>query len=299
MRESRLAGLEAFLLVAREKSFSRAARKLGVTASAVSQAVRKLEEKLGAPLFSRTTRAVRLTETGERLASRAGPAVETALTALEELPVHDRGVSGVLRINAPRIAVSRVMRALPHFLSANPGASVELTVEDKLVDIVAQGFDVGIRLHESLADGMVAIRLSPPFRFVVVGAPTYLSSRGRPKSIADLAAHDCIGMRLQSTGALYRWELLEAGKEVRVTVPGRVLLSGMSVALDAAKRGLGLAYLDEPTALAALRARELVIVLERAAVTVPGLFLYCPKAVQREPKIRAFIQACRAERDGP
>jgi DNA-binding transcriptional LysR family regulator len=294
VRDSKLATLEWFVVVATEQSFTRAARKLGVTPSAVSQAVRQLEQQVGAPLFARTTRSVRLTEAGRRLAERAIPAVRAATLALEELPVHGKGAVGVLRLNVPRISVaSVVLPALPRFLADNPDASVDLEIDDRLVDIVASGFDAGVRLRESLSDGMVATRLTPPFRFVIVGAPSYLERRGRPETLADLASHECIVLRFQGNGVAYHWELEVAGKEVSLPVRGRLSVTGIAFAMEAARQGLGLAYVDEPSAAQAIAAGQLEVVLAEAAAKVPGLFLYCPKATWREAKIQAFLRACR------
>lgn len=293
MRDGSLATLEVFLVVAAERSFRRAAGKLGVTPSAVSHSVRRLEERVGAPLLARTTRSVRLTDAGERLAARVGPALREAALALEQVPTKGKGVAGTLRLNVPRIAMELVVGpALPAYLAANPDASVEVTVDDRLVDIVAAGFDAGIRFRESLSDGMIATRVSKPFRFVVVGAPAYLKKRGRPRTIDDLAAHDCIGMRF-SSGVLYRWELEQGGKELEVPIRGRLVVTGMAAAMDAAARGLGLAYVDEPTAAALLKAGKLEVVLATAACHVPGLFLYYPRSARTDPKLAAFVAACR------
>lgn len=293
MRDGSLATLEVFLVVAAERSFRRAAGKLGVTPSAVSHSVRRLEERVGAPLLARTTRSVRLTDAGERLAARVGPALREAALALEQVPTKGKGVAGTLRLNVPRIAMELVVGpALPAYLAANPDASVEVTVDDRLVDIVAAGFDAGIRFRESLSDGMIATRVSKPFRFVVVGAPAYLKKRGRPRTIDDLASHDCIGMRF-SSGVLYRWELEQGGKELEVPIRGRLVVTGMAAAMDAAARGLGLAYVDEPTAAALLKAGKLEVVLATAACHVPGLFLYYPRSARTDPKLAAFVAACR------
>jgi DNA-binding transcriptional LysR family regulator len=295
MRDGSLATLEVFLVVAAERSFRRAAGKLGITPSAVSHSVRRLEERVGTALLARTTRSVRLTDAGERLAARVGPALREAALALEQVPVRGRGAAGVLRLNVPRIAMELVVSpALPAFLAANPDASIEVSVDDKLVDIVAAGYDAGIRFRESLSDGMIATRVSKAFRFVVVGAPAYLKEHGRPRTIDDLADHECIGMRF-SSGVLYRWELERDGKELEVPVRGRarVILQSMTAAMDAALRGLGLAYVDEPSAAEALKHGKLEIVLESAAVRVPGLFLYYPRSAKTDPKIRAFAAACR------
>lgn len=293
MRDGNLATLEVFLVVAAERSFRRAAGKLGVTPSAVSQSVRRLEERVGTALLARTTRSVRLTDAGERLAARVGPALREAALALEQVPARGRGAAGVLRLNVPRIAMELVVGpALPAFLAANPDASIEVSVDDRLVDIVAAGYDAGIRFRESLSDGMIATRVSKAFRFLVVGSPAYLKAHGRPRIIDDLARHECIGMRF-SSGVLYRWELERDGVEIEVPVRGRVVLQGMSAAMDAALRGLGLAYVDEPTAAEALKRGKLEIVLESASVRVPGLFLYYPRSAKTDPKIRAFAAACR------
>lgn len=286
--------LEWFVVVAQEQSFTRAARKLGVTPSAVSQAVRQLEQRVGAPLFARTTRSVRLTEAGRQLAERATPAVREATMALEELPVHGKGAVGVLRLNVPRISIASVVfPAVPRFLADNPDASIDLEIDDRLVDIVASGFDAGIRLRESLRDGMIATRLTPPFRFLIVGAPSYLKRHGHPKTLADLQTHECIGLRFQGSGAFYQWELATGGKEISLPVRGRISVTGIAFAMEAARQGLGLAYVDEPSAARDLASGELEVVLDEAAVSVPGLFLYCPKPVWREAKIQAFLRACR------
>lgn len=293
MRDGSLASLEVFLVVAAERSFRRAAGKLGVTPSAVSHAVRRLEERVGTALVARTTRSVRLTDDGERLAARVGPALREAALALEQVPSKGKGVAGTLRLNVPRIAMELVVGpALPAYLAANLDASVEVTVDDRLVDIVAAGFDAGIRFRESLSDGMIATRVSGPFRFCIVASPAYLKKRGRPRSLDELAAHDCIGMRF-SSGVLYRWELVQGGKEIEVPIRGRLVVSGMAAAMDAALRGLGLAYVDEPTAAALLKAGKLEVVLSTAACHVPGLFLYYPRSAKTDPKIAAFVAACR------
>lgn len=293
MRDGSLASLEVFLVVAAERSFRRAAGKLGVTPSAVSHAVRRLEERVGTPLLARTTRSVRLTDAGERLAARVGPALREAALALEQVPSKGKGVAGTLRLNVPRIAMELVVGpALPAYLAANPDASVEVTVDDRLVDIVAAGFDAGIRFRESLSDGMIATRVSGPFRFCIVASPAYLKKRGRPRSLDELAAHDCIGMRF-SSGVLYRWELVQGGKEIEVPIRGRLVVSGMAAAMDAALRGLGLAYVDEPTAATLLKAGKLEVVLSTAACHVPGLFLYYPRSAKTDPKLAAFVAACR------
>lgn len=294
MRDGSLATLEVFLVVAAERSFRRAAGKLGVTPSAVSHAVRRLEERVGTALVARTTRSVRLTDAGERLAARVGPALREAALALEQVPAPGgKGVSGTLRLNVSRIAMELVVGpALPVFLAGNPDASAEISVDDRLVDIVAAGYDAGIRFREALSDGMIATRVSGPFRFLVVGAPAYLKRRGRPRTIEELADHDCIGMRF-SSGVLYRWELEQGGKERSVAVRGRLVVSGMNHALAAALRGLGLAYVDEPTAAPLIKQKKLEVVLESFASRVPGLFLYYPKSAKADPKLAAFAAACR------
>lgn len=213
--------LQAFLAVARLRSFSSAARELGVTRSAVSQAVRQLEEQLRVVLLARTTRSVSVTEAGRRLVESAGPALGLALVALSEASAQPGEVVGRVRLSVPRVAVPFVVDpVVPTFRTRHPRVEVEVAVDDRLVDIVAEGYDAGVRLSEAIERDMVQVRLTEPFRFVVVGSPDYLARHGTPERPEDLLRHECITFRSRTTGALYAWELERGRRNWRVPVHG-------------------------------------------------------------------------------
>lgn len=295
MRLTQLNGLVAFVTVAEKRGFSSAARSLGVSASALSQAIRSLEARVGAALFVRTTRSVNLTEAGERLLARSGPSLREALAAIEEVNTGSDGVSGRLRLTVPRIAVPVVVEpVLPLLRERHPALCVEICVDDRSVDIVAEGYDAGIRLSESLERDMVAVRISPPFRFVVVGAPSYLQGRKRPRIPKDLLSHECIGYRSLTTGALYQWEFERRGREHRIAVRGALVCNDASLMVEAAVAGLGLAYVNEQASSAHVRAGRLEVVLGDYAPSVPGFFLFFPSRARAQGKLRAFIDVARA-----
>lgn len=296
-----LAGLHAFLTVAEHGGFSAAARTLGVTPSALSQSVRGLETRVGVPLLVRTTRSVALTEAGRALVDRVGPALRDTLAALDEVGASSDHVRGTLKITAGRIAVPQVIDpVLPPLLDAHPELRIELSVADRMVDIVAAGFDAGVRLSEAIEPDMSAVRLTNAFRFLVVAAPRWLACHRRPEVPSDLLDHDCILYRRPTTGLLYAWELEHEGREETVAVRGRVCTDDGGFALGAARAGLGLAYLDELSIRGDLAAGTLVPVLEAWAPTVPGFFLYFPRRAQRQPKLRAFLDtALRVLAPGP
>ncbi|HEU4535758.1 MAG TPA: LysR family transcriptional regulator [Polyangiaceae bacterium] len=288
-----LVGLQAFLAVAARGGFTGAAASLGVSPSAVSQAVRRLEGELGVALLARTTRSVGLTEAGRRLVGRAGPALRQAVSALDEAGA-EGGVAGLLRLNVPSIALDAVVGpALPGLVAAHPRLKIEISVDNRLVDVVAGGYDAGIRLGEAIERDMVAARLTAPFRFVVVGAPSYLDARGRPSSPRALRRHRCVVFRAPSTGALLRWDLERQGRSYDVAVEGPIISDSAELMLRAARDGLGLAYLYEPMAAADIARGALEIVLEEYAPEVPGFFLYFPRSARQEPKLRAFLAHAR------
>lgn len=291
-----LSHLEAFVAVAERRSFSAAARALAVSTSAVSQAVRRLEAEIGAPLFARTTRSVHPTDVGDRLLREAGGAVRQAAEALARARASEGAVTGTLRLNVARIALPTLRPLLVDYLAAHPHVDVEVSVDDRFVDIVRGGFDAGVRLGEAVAQDMVAVPLGKPWRFVIVAAPSYLRARGVPRRPEDLAAHDCIGFRGPSSGALYRWELERRGEARVVAVRGRVVCDDGEALRLAALDGLGLAYLPEATVEPSVRAGELTVVLEGWAPTGPGLTLYFPRRAQTLPKLRAFLDVVRARR---
>jgi DNA-binding transcriptional LysR family regulator len=289
-----LPALHAFVTVAERRSFTAAAAVLRVSPSAVSQAVRRLEREVGTTLLARTTRSVRPTDAGIALLERAGPALREAIDALEGTLAGKGAIAGRLRLTVPRIAVPMVITpALPRLLKAHPALDLEISVDDRLVDIVAEGFDAGVRLSESLEADMVGIRLTDPFRFVVVGSPRYLREHGAPAHPRDLARHACIGYRGQTSGVLYRWEFEHQKKEIAIAVTGRVTTNDAALMVQAARDGLGLAYVDEPSVAADLKSGRLRVVLEPYSAAVPGFFLCCPTRSRDIPKLRAFVEAAR------
>jgi DNA-binding transcriptional LysR family regulator len=286
--------LQAFLAVARLRSFSSAARELGVSRSAVSYSVRQLEDRLRVALLTRTTRSVALTDAGRRLVETAGPGLGQALAALANAAAEPGEAVGRLRLSAPRMAVAFVINpVLPTFHARHPRVEVEVDIEDRFVDIVAEGYDAGVRLSEAIERDMVQVRLTDAFRFVVVGAPSYLERHGTPEKPQDLLRHECITFRARTTGALYAWELERGRKTWRVPVRAGVVTGDSEVMLSLAESGAGLAYVFEPTVREQLRTGRLKVVLEAYAPTVPGFFLYFPSRAQRSPPLRLFIEAAK------
>jgi DNA-binding transcriptional LysR family regulator len=289
VRRGALEGLEAFLAVAQHRSFSRAAAELGVTPSAISQAIRALEAHVGAALFSRTTRSVGLTEAGERFHSRAKPAFEELIAAREIARDAGQRPTGRLRVTVPRAVVPVLLEPMiASFCQANPEVEVEIVATGELVDIAAEGFDAGIRLGQYLEADMVAVRLTRPFPLVVVGSPDYLRERGRPESVADLRNHACLRLR-RSNGSIGAWSFIEGNRAVETVVSGPLIASDLPTLIGAAVKGLGLVQVPEPIALKAIADGGLVRVLERFEPEAPGVFLYYPGHRQILPKLRAFI----------
>jgi len=289
VRQGALDGVEAFLSVAQHKSFRRAAAELGVTPSAISQAVRALEERVGAALFTRTTRSVGLTEAGERFIARAKPAFEELVAAGEVARYLGKRPSGLLRLAVPRAVVPILLEQLiASFCEAYPDIELEIAASAQLVDLAAEGFDAGIRLGQFIAADMVAVRLSPPFRFIVVASPTYLARHGRPERPEDLRHHACLRLR-RSGGALALWQFEDNARTLEVAVSGPLIAHDFPTILGAALEGVGLAQVPEPIASEAIAAGKLVHVLEPYAPMTPGMFLYHPGKRQMMPKLRAFI----------
>jgi DNA-binding transcriptional LysR family regulator len=292
-----LTHLPVVAAVARRRSFAAAAAELGMSPSAVSHAVRLVEERLKAPLFARTTRSVALTEAGEDFFARALPVLDQLAEAVEATRALKGVVSGTLRINAPRVALPMVLTELVVMLAArHPDLVVDVTCDDALTDIVAQGYDAGVRLGEMVAEDMVAVRLTPPIKAIMVASPAYLAAHGVPAHVSDLQAHNCINYRQASTGGTYAWELRERGKDVTVAVRGTARVSDSLFAIDLALAGVGIAYLFEPLVTEHLRDGRLVPVLPKAAIEEPGLFLYFPRRGSEAPKLRALIEAVRERR---
>ena len=286
--------LHAFLTVARLRSFSAAARELGVSRSAVSQSVRSLEEQLRVTLLARTTRSVAPTDAGKRLIESAGPGLAQALAALGEVSAQPGETVGRVRVTVPRSAVPFVIDpVVPGFRERHPRIEVEIAIEDRFVDIVAEGYDAGVRLSEAIERDMVQVRLTDPGRFIIVGAPTYLARHGAPQRPEDLLKHECLTFRSQTTGALYAWELERGKKTWRVPVRGGVVSNDGLMCLSLAEQGLGLAYTYEPMVTEQLRTGRLQRVLEAYGPTVPGYFLYYPSRAQRSAPLRLFVEAAK------
>ena len=289
VRHSALDGVEAFLNVAQHRSFRRAAAALGVTPSAISQSVRALEARLGAALLLRTTRSVGLSEAGERFLSRARPAFEELVAASEVARALGSRPTGLLRLAVPPGVVSVLLEPLiASFCQAYPEIEVEIAASGELIDLVAQGFDAGIRMGQFIAADMIALRLTPAFPFVVVGSPEYLVKRKGPERIDDLRQHACMRMR-RSDGSIAPWRFVEGNRTVEAIVSGPLIAHDFPTLLGAAIRGLGLAHLPGPLARAPIAEGRLQAVMVPYAITVPGVFLYYPDRRQVLPKLRAFI----------
>jgi len=290
IRQGALDGVEAFLSVARHRSFRQAAAELGVTPSAISQAVRALERRIGAALFIRTTRSVGLTEAGERFLSRAKPAFEELVAASEAARDLGQRPAGLLRLATPRAVVPLILEpVIVSFFQAYPEIEVEIAASAELIDLAAEGFDAGIRLGQFIAPDMVAVRLTPPFSVMVVGSPDYLRGRKRPELIDDLRNHACLRMR-RSNGSIAPWQFVEGNKTIEAIVSGPLIAHDYPTLLGAAVQGLGLVQLPGPLVRAPLADGRLQAVLMPFAVTMPGVFLYYPDKRQVLPKLRAFIE---------
>jgi DNA-binding transcriptional LysR family regulator len=289
-----LAHLPVLLAVARRGGFAAAASELGMSPSAVSHAIRIVEERLNTTLFARTTRSVALTEAGERLTASIASALQEIQEALDRArSTHDQ-VAGVLRLNVPNVALPMAITPVVVELALrHPQLVIEIASDNALTDIVAAGFDAGVRLGEMIDQDMVAIRLTPPFKAIMVAAPRYLAAKGEVKKIGDLAQHNCIGFRLLTSGGLYAWELFENGEDVSVRVNGTMRVSDATYAKELALAGIGIAYLFEPLVRKEIREGTLRWVLPAAAIDEPGLFLYFPRRAADAPKLRAFIQAAK------
>lgn len=289
VRQGALDGVEAFLSVAQHRSFRRAASELGVTPSAISQAVRVLEARIGAALFIRTTRSVGLTEAGERFLARARPAFEELIAASGAARELGQRPAGLLRLTVPRAVVPILLEPLvASFCQAYPEIEVELAASEELVDLAAEGFDAGIRMGQFIAPDMVAVRLTKPLPLVIVGSPAYLARRGRPERPEDLREHACLRLR-RSNGALASWSLDDNGRSIEIVVSGPFIANDFPTMLGAAIEGVGLAQVPAPLATGAVTAGKLVHVLERFSPMTPGVFLYYPGHRQIMPKLRAFI----------
>ncbi|MER9236744.1 LysR family transcriptional regulator [Mesorhizobium sp. M0622] len=289
-----LSHLPIIVAVARRGAFASAAAELGMSPSAVSHAVRLVEERIGQPLFARTTRSVALTEAGEALVAAAEPALEDITDRIERIRSVKGRASGLLKINVPRVALPlALMPILTAMAERYPDVTVEIVTDERLSDIVGEGFDAGIRLGEMIAEDMVTVRLTQLFRTAIVASPAYVGRHGKPRTLADLSTHNCIRYRLLRSRALYRWDLSDQGKDISVETRGSVVVTDPLSARDMALAGIGLAYLFEPLVKADIGAGRLVEVLRDASIDEPGLFLYFPRRAAMAPKLRAFIDTAQ------
>jgi len=299
MQRGRLDDLLAFLAVAREQSFTKAAAKLGVSQSALSHTMRQLEARLGVRLLTRTTRRVAPTEAGERLAQSLGPRfeeIEAELAALSEL--RDKP-AGTIRITATEYAADAVLLPkLSKLLRDYPDIKVEIAVDYGLTDIITQRYDAGVRSGEQVGKDMIAVRVGPDMRMAVVGAPSYFRKQPEPKRPQDLIGHNCINLRLPTHGGLYAWEFEKAGRELKVRVDGQVTFNTTAQMLNAALSGLGLTYVPEGLAQPHIAKGRLKRVLEDWCPPFSGYHLWYPSRRQSSPAFALVVEALRWRNTG-
>lgn len=286
--------LAAFAAVAKERSFTRAGAKMGVSPSALSQTIKGLEERLGVRLLTRTTRSVAPTEAGDRLLLTVAPRFEEIEQALAALGEMRERPAGTIRITAGEHAARSVLQpGLAKLLPDYPDIRVEIVVDYGLVDIVSEGFDAGVRLGEQVAKDMIALRIGPEMRMAVVGSPAYFADRSKPQTPQDLTEHNCINMRLPTYGGLFPWEFEKDGREVKVRVDGQLTFNTIRQRLDSALLGLGLAYMPEDVATSCIASGELVRVLEDWCLPFPGYHLYYPSRRHASPAFSLLLDALR------
>jgi DNA-binding transcriptional LysR family regulator len=294
MRREELADLAAFLAVAEARSFTQAAARLGTSQSALSHTIRRIETRLGVRLLSRTTRSVAPTEAGERLLRTLRPAlddIDQEVAALSELRDKPRGT---IRITSGDHAAETILwPALTRFLKDYPEINVEVNIETGFADIVAGRFDAGVRLGEAIAKDMIAVRIGPEMRMIVVAAPAYLARRKRPRTPRDLSDHDCINFRFPASGALYAWEFEKNGRELRVRVDGQLVFNNVNMVCKAVLDGFGLAFLPEDQVREALGDGRLIQLLDDWCQPFPGYHLYYPSRRQQSPAFAALVEALR------
>lgn len=283
-----------FSVVARERSFTRAAAKLGLSQPALSRTMRNLEERLGVRLLARTTRSVSPTEAGEHLLRVVAPRFDEIDTELALLSEFRDKPAGKLRITAgEHSAITILQPVLAKLLTENPDLNIEIIVDYGLTDIVAEGYDAGIRLGEQVAKDMIAVRVGPDLRMAVVGSPAYFSRNPRPKTPRDLTAHNCISIRLPTYGGIFPWEFEKKGQELKVRVEGQLVFNNIAMRIDAVLKGLGLAYMPEDLVQAHVERGKLVRVLSDWCPPFTGYHLYYPSRRQISPAFALFRDALR------
>lgn len=294
MARDEMAELRAFIAVATENSFTKAAARLGLSPSALSHTIRALEERLGLRLLARTTRSVSTTEAGERLLQAVAPHFDQIRFELDALSALRDKPSGTLRITAGSHPVVTLLRGrLAQFLKDYPDVNVEVSINDGFVDIVGEKFDAGVRLGESVSKDMISVRIGPDWRFLVVGTPEYFARRSAPEHPRDLTNHQCINLRLTSAGGLYAWEFEKDGRELEVRVHGQLTYDGIIPVLQAAVDGLGLAFVPEDLAQPHIDAGRLQVALSDWCPPVQGYHLYYPSRRLASPAFTRFVEAFR------
>lgn len=293
MRRAGLSELTAFITIAEQRSFRAAARQLGVSPSALSHAMRNLEARLDARLFNRTTRSVALTEVGERLLRRVQPAIADLDDAVSEVGSARDRPSGSIRISAAESGAKPLIRhVLPEFLSTYPDIHVEIVVDTRMVDIVADGFDAGVRLFDDVPRDMIAVRFGPDLRFLAVASPAYLSRHEAPNVPQDLGKHRCIRFRFLS-GALFRWNLERRDTHIDMDVEGPMTLGNTNLMVEAALAGIGIAWVPEYLVGEHLASGRLIHLLPEWSPSIPGVCLYYPSNRHPPTALRLFTQAVR------
>jgi DNA-binding transcriptional LysR family regulator len=282
-------GVPQFLAVARLSGFRAAARELGVTPGAISQAIRGLEARLGVPLFVRTTRRVALTEAGVAFASQLSVVERTVAEAIAQASASQDRPTGILRLCVRRMAIPLLADILPVYRAACPGVAIEVEIRDGGIDLIREGFDAGIRIGEFIEPDMIAVPIGARFHWIIVASPDYLAARGRPKAPADILGHDCIRFRFPGSVAPYRWELRANGSDLRIDPPGDLIVTDSALLCELAERGLGLAYTSDVAAQNALEDRRLKTVLADYMPPADSLYLYFPTRSQSQPKLRALL----------
>jgi len=291
--------LAAFAVVAEERSFTRASVRLGVSPSALSHTMRRLEQRLGMQLLARSTRSVSTTQAGERLLARLNPAISEISIAIEELREISGRPSGHIRISAPGEAARRIIApGLPRFVEAYPGITVEVLIEQAFTNIVERRLDAGIRLGESLEKDVVAVPVSGPLRMAVIASLAYVKRHGTPRTPRELRSHRCINLRLPAAGTIYKWEFERGAEKMEVAVDGPLIFDAGGMIVDAALAGLGIGYVLEDRAREHFKAGTLVRLLQDWCPPFPGFHLYYPGRRQLSPALGAFIEAIRVRAPG-
>jgi DNA-binding transcriptional LysR family regulator len=286
--------LLAFLAVAQERSFTKAAAKLGISQSALSQTIRAIEARLGVRLLTRTTRSVSPTEAGERLMERIGPRLEEIEAAVADVRELREKPAGTIRITTSDHAANTILLPkLAKFLPKYPDIHVEIIIDYGLTDIVAERYDAGVRFGEQVTKGMVAVRIGPDTSMAAVASPAYFAKHQKPQTPHDLTDHNCINIRMPTHGGLYAWEFEKNGREINVRVDGQLVFNGIEQVLNAALAGLGLAFVPEDLARPYLAKRRLVRVLEGWCPPFPGFYLYYPSRRQHSQAFSLFVEALR------